>query len=109
ILPHEAEEDRVLYPVIASALGGTDPTGTMSRAHAELARLTAQVGMVIDRIGEGSPSTADARDLQRLLYGLYALLELHFAQEDESFLSLAAEQTPSLGRPLDQQRQTLGW
>jgi hypothetical protein len=29
------------------------------------------------------------RELQRLLYGLYALLELHFAQEDESFLSLA--------------------
>jgi hypothetical protein len=33
-------------------------------------------------------------DLQRLLYGLDALLELHFAQEDESFLSLADE-TPS--------------
>ncbi len=91
IAPHEAEEDRLLYPVIAQALGGIDPTGTMSRAHAEIARLTAQVGLVIERVGDGSPSHADARDLQRLFYGLYALLELHFAQEDENFLSLSDE------------------
>ncbi len=89
--PHEAEEDLVLYPVIASALGGVDPTGTMSRAHSEIARLTAQVAMVLERVGDGAPDAADTRDLQRLLYGLYALLELHFAQEDENFLSLADE------------------
>ncbi len=87
--PHEAEEDRLLYPAIAGALGGNDPTGTMSRAHAEISRLTAQVGVIIGRIGSSPPSADDVRDLQRLLYGLYALLELHFAQEDESFLSLA--------------------
>jgi len=91
IIPHETDEDRVLYPVIATALGGTDPTATMSRAHSEITRLSTQVGMVIDRIGEGAPAAAEARDLQRLLYGLYALLELHFAQEDESFLSLVDE------------------
>lgn len=91
IAPHEADEDRLLYPVIAQALGGTDPTGTMSRAHAEIARLTAQVALVIERVGDGPPSHDDARDLQRLLYGLYALLELHFAQEDENFLSIADE------------------
>ena len=87
--PHEVEEDRLLYPVIANALGGTDPTGTMSRAHAEIAKLTAQLGMILDRLQGGSPPPSDVRQMQRLLYGLYALLELHFAQEDESFLSLA--------------------
>jgi heavy metal translocating P-type ATPase len=87
--PHEEEEDRLLYPMIAGALGGTDPTGTMSRAHAEISKLTAQTGMIIERIGEARPATGDVLELQRLLYGLYALLELHFAQEDESFLSLA--------------------
>jgi len=89
--PHEVAEDRLLYPVIADALGGTDPTGTMSRAHAEIARLTAQVSIVVARIGGQPPAHADVQDLQRLFYGLYALLELHFAQEDESFLSLAEE------------------
>jgi heavy metal translocating P-type ATPase len=87
--PHEADEDRLLYPVIAEALGGADPTGTMSRAHAEIARLTAQLAIVVDRVTDGVPVARDVRDLQRLLYGLYALLELHFAQEDENFLSLA--------------------
>jgi hypothetical protein len=93
--PHELEEDRLLYPVIASALGGTDPTGTMTRAHAEIAKLTAQLGMILDRVeGESAPSD-DVREMQRLLYGLYALLELHFAQEDESFLSLADDPSPA--------------
>ncbi len=89
IAPHEEEEDRLLYPVIAGVLGGTDPTGTMSRAHAEIAKLTAQLGMIIERVGTFAPESTDVQELQRLLYGLYALLELHFGQEDESFLSLA--------------------
>ncbi len=89
--PHEREEDLLLYPMINDALGAADSTVTMSRAHAEIARLTTQVGLVLGRIGDGAPSAADVSDLQRLLYGLYALLELHFAQEDESFLSLADE------------------
>jgi hypothetical protein len=87
--PHELEEDRLLYPVIAGVLGGSDPTGTMSRAHAEIAKLTAQTGIIIERVDNDVPSRTDVQELQRLLYGLYALLELHFGQEDESFLSLA--------------------
>jgi heavy metal translocating P-type ATPase len=87
--PHEKEEDRLLYPVIAGVLGGSDPTGTMSRAHAEIAKLTAQLGIVVERVGASRPTATDVQELQRLLYGLYALLELHFGQEDESFLSLA--------------------
>ena len=61
----------------------------MSRAHAEISKLTAQTGMIIEGIGDDAPTPGDVLELQRLLYGLYALLELHFAQEDESFLSLA--------------------
>ena len=30
--PHEAAEDAILYPVLARALGGNDPTGTMSQS-----------------------------------------------------------------------------
>jgi hypothetical protein len=95
--PHEAEEDRLLYPVIAGVLGGNDPTGTMSRAHAEIAKLTAQLGMIVERVGAAAPSRTDVQELQRLLYGLYALLELHFGQEDESFLSLADDVHEAVG------------
>ena len=91
IEPHEEAEDRQLYPVIAEALGGTDPTGTMSRTHAEIARLTARTGAILDGIHDSTPSDDDIIELRRLLYGLHAILELHFAQEEESYLSMAQQ------------------
>jgi len=33
-------------------------------------------------------------ELRRLLYGLHAILVLHFAQEEESYLSLAEDDSP---------------
>ncbi len=39
----------------------------------------------------GGPDADDILELRRLLYGLYAILQLHFAQEDEGYLSLAEE------------------
>ena len=92
--PHEEAEDRQLYPAIAEALGGTDPTGTMSRTHAEIARLTARTGTILDGIDPNAPSPDDIVELRRHLYGLHAILELHFAQEEESYLSLAQEHGP---------------
>ena len=89
--PHERAEDREFYPVVASVLGGDDPTVTMSRTHAEISRMTNKLGVIIERVGSQRPSRADIRDLQRLLYGLYAVVELHFSQEDESYLSLARD------------------
>jgi len=89
IEPHEQEEDRDFYPMVANVLGGTDPTGTMSRTHAEISRMTAYVGAIIDQVGDDLPDLEQTREMQRLLYGLYAILELHFAQEDEHYLSLA--------------------
>ena len=67
----------------------------MSRAHAEIAKLTAQTGLVLERADGRCLDAEDVAELQRLLYGLYAVLELHFAQEDESYLSLADEQPES--------------
>ena len=61
----------------------------MSRAHAEIIRMINELGIVIDHVRTAGPGPTDVRDLQRLLYGLYGILELHFAQEDESYLSLA--------------------
>jgi soluble P-type ATPase/hemerythrin-like domain-containing protein len=86
--PHEQAEDSTLYPVLARVLGGNDPTGTMSRAHAEIAHLIRRLGRVLDDIGPDGPDQDDVVDLRRLLYGLHAILQLHFAQEDEGYLSL---------------------
>lgn len=93
--PHEQAEDATLYPVLARVLGGTDPTGTMSRAHVEISHLIRRVGRVLDDVGPDGPDHDDIIELRRLLYGLHAILQLHFAQEDEGYLSLADDETPS--------------
>ena len=95
ILPHELAEDAELYPRIDSALGGSDPTGTMSRTHVEIGRLAARLDDTLDRI-EGLPADEEVGEARGLLYGLAAVLELHFAQEEENYLSLA---DPASGDP----------
>jgi hemerythrin-like domain-containing protein len=90
--PHEQAEDHDLYPVLARVLGGNDPTATMSRAHAEISHLIRRLGRVLDDVGPEGPDSDDIIELRRLLYGLHAILQLHFAQEDEGYLSLADDE-----------------
>jgi heavy metal translocating P-type ATPase len=88
LLPHEEAEDRLLYPLVAELLGGEDPTAPMSRAHAEIAHLTRLLGGVLADLGPAGPEAEDLTDLRRILYGIHAILRLHFAQEEEAYLSL---------------------
>lgn len=60
----------------------------MSRAHAEITHQIRRLGQLIADIGPADPDDADLADLRSLLYGLHAILRLHTAQEDESYLSL---------------------
>ena len=98
--PHEQAEDHDLYPVLARVLGGNDPTATMSRAHVEISHLIRRLGRVLDDLDPEGPDADDIIELRRLLYGLHAILQLHFAQEDEGYLSLADEPNidPGQGR-----------
>lgn len=90
LAPHEEEDDRVLYPVVAGLLGGEDPTGVMSRGHLEIQHLIRSFCRLVDDLPAEGPDIDDIADLRRLLYELHAVLRLHFAQEEESFLSLRA-------------------
>lgn len=87
IEPHEEAEQDVLYPALERFIGGSDPTGPMSRAHVEIAHQIRRLGQLLDDMGTGGPDDEDIAELRRLLYGLHAVLRLHTAQEDESYLS----------------------
>jgi soluble P-type ATPase len=78
-------------PLVAELLGGDDPTAPMHRAHAEIVRLTRLLGGLLDDLGPAGPEPEDLADLRRVLYGLHAILRLHFAQEEEAYLSLLDE------------------
>ncbi|MEO8275900.1 MAG: heavy metal translocating P-type ATPase [Thermoanaerobaculia bacterium] len=88
LIPHERQEDATVYPVVARLLGGEDPTGTMSRAHMEIAHQVRLFGRLVDELPAGPLSPEDKTDLRRILYGSHAVLRLHFAQEEEQYLPL---------------------
>lgn len=98
VVPHERAEEAELFPILARILGGEDRTSTMSRAHSEIAHLVRKLGRVLADCGD-RPGPEDRAEVRRLLYGLYAVLELHFAQEDESYLSVADEPLTPAGAP----------
>jgi heavy metal translocating P-type ATPase len=90
LLPHEDAEDNMLYPALARPLGSPEATATMSRMHAEIHRLAQRLHSHRDIAEAAGTVTAEQTDdLLACLYGLYALLCLHFVQEEENFFVLA--------------------
>jgi heavy metal translocating P-type ATPase len=89
LLPHELAEETQLYPALAHPLGGAEATATMSRAHAEIQRLSDRIGthVVLARANDGIQRD-QVDDLLACLYGLHALLRLHFLQEEENYFTL---------------------
>ena len=94
IQPHEDAEEQVLYPALGRFLGGSDPMATMSRAHIEIAHQIRRLGQLLGDIGSKGMDEVDRTEFRSLLYGLHAILKLHTAQEDESYLSLAEQPGP---------------
>lgn len=90
LIPHAELEDRILYPAVAGLLGSPDATRTMSRDHVEVGRLTDDLRSARHRVVGAEIAPADACELRRLLYGLHALVSLHFAKEEEIYLPLIA-------------------
>jgi hypothetical protein len=65
--------------------------GTSRARHAEIERLVRRLGRHLDLAGPEGFSPDHLDDLRACLYGLHAVLTLHFAQEEEAYFSL----TPS--------------
>jgi hypothetical protein len=93
ILPHEQAEETQLYPALAGPLGD-EATVPMSRAHAEIARLARRLHTHLEiaaSAGRVGPEQVD--DLLACLYGLHAVLRLHFVQEEENYFALDPDLT----------------
>jgi iron-sulfur cluster repair protein YtfE (RIC family) len=86
LIPHAQAEDAALYPAVQKVLGSPDATKTMSRDHVE-------VGRYIEELAElqRDISPRNFKSLQRVLYGLYALVKVHFAKEEEVYLPILEE------------------
>ncbi|WP_061958562.1 heavy metal translocating P-type ATPase [Cupriavidus pauculus] len=91
LVPHERTEDTHLYPDLARLLGGEDPMAAMSGMHREIFRFTTALNRTITQLPSDGPDAQSVRELQRLLYGLDAILRVHCAQEDELFHMLSQD------------------
>jgi heavy metal translocating P-type ATPase len=91
---HEEEEESAVYPIVAKLMGGEDPMASMARAHIEIDHLARVFRTLLDELPPTGPDPEDIMDLRRVLYGLHAILRLHFAQEEEAYAWLASDEEP---------------
>jgi iron-sulfur cluster repair protein YtfE (RIC family) len=60
----------------------------MSQDHAAIGQLVDELATLRQEIGSGRLDHSGKRSLRRVLYGLYALIHVHFAKEEEIYLPL---------------------
>ena len=87
LLAHERADQALLVPLVARALGET-ATYALTRTHAEIEHQVARLGRLLDDVPDDTGQPEDVVEIRRLLYGLYGVLRLHNAQEDETAHSL---------------------
>lgn len=101
LMVHAQAEEQVLYPAIAELMGAPGATATMSRDHVAIRQMTLDLQALRRQLDTTHFSSTDEQSLRRLLYGLYALVEVHFAKEEEVFLpTLDAGLTPDKAQNL---------
>lgn len=86
--PHAEVEDDVVYPIVAQLLGSTGAVDTMRRDHTEIVRLAEELQRARERLMLGALDEQGRNDLRTLLYGLFAVVSLHFTKEEDVYLPL---------------------
>jgi len=88
LVVHERRDDQEIYPELTQLIGGDDPLATMSTMHREIFRLIDVLGRMAAELPVTAPDPERLRELQRILYGLDAIVRLHCTQENELFHAL---------------------
>ena len=86
--PRAEAEEAALYPVVQKVLGSPDATKTMSRDHVEVGRYIEELSYLRNTLNSQVLPTPQVIALRRILFGVYALLKVHFAKEEEVYLPI---------------------
>ncbi len=95
LIPHAQAEEQVLYPTVGRLLRALEATETMSRDHLEVIRLTEELESLRLHLFYTPASQSDEQALRRVLYGLYAIIKLHLAKEEEIYLPILEARFPA--------------
>ena len=94
-LPHARHEEKSLYAKFPDSPGEPSLAAVFRRDHLEFAQLVDELRAA--RANVRQPLDAGvARDLRRILYGMYAIMKLHFATEEEIYRGAADQKTHRL-------------
>lgn len=104
LAPHAKAEEAVLYPAVEAAMAAPGATDTMSRDHVDVLARVAQLARDLEH--RGPIDNVTATRLRSELYGLQAVISLHFEKEEEIYLpildaALAPDQADDLFRRLE--------
>ena len=86
--PHAEAEDAALYPVVQTVRGSPEATKTMSRDHVEVGRYIEELATLKNGLTDDPLTKDQILSLQRVLFGVYALVKVHFAKEEEVYLPI---------------------
>ncbi len=86
--PHAEAEEAALYPVVQKVLGSPDATKTMTRDHVEVGHYIDELALLRNGLTDKALTAAQVASLLRVLYGVYALVKVHFAKEEEVYLPI---------------------
>ncbi|MFN8622174.1 MAG: hemerythrin domain-containing protein [Chloroflexota bacterium] len=87
LVPHIAAAERTLYPELERLLQNQHSMKPMRREHDEVRRLIAELAAVRPGLEVRQPSIRTIVAVRRAVFGLYALLKVHLAEE-ELYLTL---------------------
>jgi iron-sulfur cluster repair protein YtfE (RIC family) len=99
LMPHAKAEEEILYPEWATLVGYADAPAPMIHDHeAIVAR--------VERLEAAAPGDLDT--LQELLYGLHALISVHFRKEEDLQLPVFDAAPAIAERVLERMGETAG-
>ena len=82
LMPHMDTAENTLYPELERILQNQHSMTPMRREHAQMRHLVDELVTLHGHIGQRAPTTREVVALRRSVFGLYALLKVHLAEED---------------------------
>jgi len=82
LIPHLEAAEKTLYPELERMLQNRHSMAPMRREHAEIRLLVAEYSRLLKGLGDQRPRIGKTVALRRVLFRLYALLEVHLVEEE---------------------------
>ncbi len=82
LIPHLDAAERTLYPELERMLQNQHSMTPMRREHEAIRRLVGEYSRLVKGLGEGKPKVGRILALRRVFYRLFAILEIHLAEEE---------------------------